>query len=148
MYSKSVCYNVNIESITCCVVYTMLCFRNIGSRNLSHCVLLFGSSVIEVTNSMLQANVPSTFTSTSLDNADSDDDDPKVKDKPEVAGIFSRLQILTAIFGSFAHGGNDVRLVKKIATIFLGQLCSSWTSYLIFVFDVLVMPLLHSLPSG
>ena len=32
-----------------------------------------------------------------------------VTDCPETARIFSFLQILTAIFGAFAHGGNDVR---------------------------------------
>ena len=32
-----------------------------------------------------------------------------IEDKPETAQLFSFLQILTAIFGAFAHGGNDVR---------------------------------------
>ena len=32
-----------------------------------------------------------------------------VKDRPETAQLFSFLQILTAVFGAFAHGGNDVR---------------------------------------
>lgn len=32
-------------------------------------------------------------------------------DKPGVGRLFAFLQIMTAAFGSFAHGGNDVRLV-------------------------------------
>ncbi|XP_025092446.1 sodium-dependent phosphate transporter 1-like [Pomacea canaliculata] len=32
----------------------------------------------------------------------------EIQDKPETAHLFSFLQVLTAVFGSFAHGGNDV----------------------------------------
>ena len=35
------------------------------------------------------------------------------QDKPEVSLLFQFLQILTACFGSFAHGGNDVRSVNQ-----------------------------------
>uniref|UniRef100_A0A0A9WYH3 Phosphate transporter n=1 Tax=Lygus hesperus TaxID=30085 RepID=A0A0A9WYH3_LYGHE len=34
--------------------------------------------------------------------------DEEVSERPEIIRVFSFLQILTATFGSFAHGGNDV----------------------------------------
>uniref|UniRef100_A0A2C9LUT3 Phosphate transporter n=1 Tax=Biomphalaria glabrata TaxID=6526 RepID=A0A2C9LUT3_BIOGL len=45
-----------------------------------------------------------------------------IKDKPETKMLFSFLQILTAIFGSFAHGGNDVSNA-------IGPLIGVWMIY-------------------
>lgn len=45
------------------------------------------------------------------------DDDRLDADKPEVSTLFQFLQILTACFGSFAHGGNDVRYAHSTKVI-------------------------------
>ncbi|XP_033832026.2 sodium-dependent phosphate transporter 1-B [Periophthalmus magnuspinnatus] len=50
-----------------------------------------------------------------------DDDGPEA-DKPEVSVLFQFLQILTACFGSFAHGGNDVSNA-------IGPLVALWLVY-------------------
>ncbi|GFR22542.1 sodium-dependent phosphate transporter 1-A [Trichonephila clavata] len=46
----------------------------------------------------------------SVENPIAADENAEVSDdsRPEVANLFKSLQVMTAIFGSFAHGGNDV----------------------------------------
>lgn len=55
----------------------------------------------EVTLEIVDDDAGSSRSSLEEDRADAD--------RPEVSMLFQFLQILTACFGSFAHGGNDVR---------------------------------------
>ncbi|XP_015195544.1 sodium-dependent phosphate transporter 2 isoform X1 [Lepisosteus oculatus] len=50
------------------------------------------------------------------------DEDKEEKDKPQIFLLFHFLQILTACFGSFAHGGNDVSNA-------IGPLVALWLIY-------------------
>ncbi|KAM3874545.1 sodium-dependent phosphate transporter 1-B isoform 2-T2 [Diretmus argenteus] len=57
------------------------------------------------------------------------DDDGLEADKPEVSTLFQFLQILTACFGSFAHGGNDVsNAIGPLVALWLVYNTSSVTS--------------------
>lgn len=58
------------------------------------------------------------------------DEDGLEADKPEVSTLFQFLQILTACFGSFAHGGNDVRYADSfIKVMFLSVIRLITCSY-------------------
>ncbi|XP_061656927.1 sodium-dependent phosphate transporter 1-B [Syngnathoides biaculeatus] len=57
------------------------------------------------------------------------DEDGLDADKPEVSTLFQFLQILTACFGSFAHGGNDVsNAIGPLVALWLVYISGSVTS--------------------
>ena len=48
-------------------------------------------------------------------------DTPVIKDHPHVVKLCAPLQILSAMFSAFAHGGNDVRWVIKARGLYFQQ---------------------------
>ncbi|XP_078285199.1 sodium-dependent phosphate transporter 1-like [Rhinoraja longicauda] len=80
-------------------------------------------------NAMADSNKPSEEKDMKLEieqterkSSDGSMDEWREQEKPEVSLLFQFLQILTACFGSFAHGGNDVSNA-------IGPLVALWVVY-------------------
>ncbi|OQR70244.1 sodium-dependent phosphate transporter 1-B-like [Tropilaelaps mercedesae] len=71
-------------------------------------------------NNPVQNTAADLTTSTSDINATTSPGGSSTDDEPEVNELFSPLQVLTAIFGAFAHGGNDAsNAISPLVTLWV-----------------------------
>lgn len=68
-----------------------------------------GLSLDGMNNTCVSANISANSSKVPLISHSNNTTKAQVNEDENVSKLFSFLQILTATFGSFAHGGNDVR---------------------------------------
>lgn len=99
------------------------CFENVESA----------LSLDGMNNTCVSANISANSSKVPLISHTNNSTKAQINEDENVSKLFSFLQILTATFGSFAHGGNDVRYVTD-STDSLFFLYVSNLSYILFLF--------------
>lgn len=85
--------------------------NKITTQTAKHCLenVESGVSLDGMTTTCVSANISANSSKVPLISHPNGTSKAQVNEDQNVSKLFSFLQILTATFGSFAHGGNDVR---------------------------------------